>query len=193
MLRPLCAVAALLAGSSLYFFGCSSDGSDGLRADGSSDPSCASSATCASASSIGTVSGDTDAGTLTASGTTSTWLQMRVTEDDSNWAGRPTEFTASVTSPPGTTFDLFAYVYTATALPDGGDFSDAGPPVDCTNLVASSTRAGDVATVHVAWGEALDGGSANGLDDSRVVSLQVRNTAGKCSGTPWSLVVRGNP
>ena len=197
MLRPLCAVAALTAGSLVVvaFVACSSSGSGGSGADGLTGlgESCDAPAACAAAKSIGTVSGDTDAGTLSATGTTSTWLQMRVTEDDSDWSGRATEFSASVTSPPGATFDVFAYVYTATALPDGGDFSDAGAPVDCTNVVASSTRNGDVATVHVAWGETVDGGSANGLDDSRVVSLEVRSTSGGCSqDAPWSLVVHGN-
>jgi hypothetical protein len=144
---------------------------------------CDAGAACPSAASIGHVSGDTRADTVTADGTTSTWLHVVVTEDDSAWAGRPVHLRATLTTPPTEAFELHAYL-------DVSKRDDAG--LDCVHDVAQSLPSGGAAVLDFSWGDPPDA-SANGYDDGRTVALEVRSISGTCASTaPWHLEVRGN-
>lgn len=140
---------------------------------------CTSSATCAGATDLGSVSGDTGNATVTGSGYQSAWYKVRVTEDDSGVFGVPMNMTAQLTSPPGTNYDVYVYV-------NGG--SDV---VECSNASASGTSTGTTDQAHVSWGES--GTFSNGNDDSRTVSIEVRPVSGPCSASStYTLVVFGD-
>src|SRR5262249_35624404 len=127
---------------------------------------CAAMDTCGTASMLGAVSGDTGHQTLTASGSTSTWLRVRVTEDDLvDVNGVPLQITVSLTVPAGTDFDVDIYVN-----PDND-------VVECVNTFGTHSTSGDVKTVHANWGET---DFTNLDDDSRDVSIAIRSK-GACS------------
>ncbi|HUJ63112.1 MAG TPA: hypothetical protein VLX92_31660 [Kofleriaceae bacterium] len=147
--------------------------------DGPIASGCASGQTCSGAASLGTVSGDTGADTQQGSGYQSAWYSVRVTENDSSVFAVPMNLTVSLTSPPGSNFDLYVYVDTGT------------DDVDCTTVTGSSTRTSGVDSVHLTWGET--GTFANGSDDSRTVSIEVRAVTTSCSaGATWQLSVAGD-
>ena len=140
---------------------------------------CSSSATCAGAMSLGSVSGDTGNATVQASGYQSAWYSVRVTEDDSGVFAVPMNLTVQLTSPAGTNYDLFLYVNTGSDV------------VECTNVSTSSTSTGTTDQAHLTWGET--GTFANGSDDSRTVSIEVRPISGPCTpGSPYQLTVIGD-
>lgn len=140
---------------------------------------CASNATCAGATALGTVSGDTGNATLTASGYQAAWYSVRVTENDSSPFATPMNLTVQLTSPQGTNYDLFLYINTASDV------------VECTTPAASSTSTGTSDQAHLTWGET--GTFANGSDDSRTVSIEVRPVSGPCvPSAPYQLVVTGD-
>lgn len=157
--------------------GGASDGGD--AGDGGAGISCAVTNTCAGGRAIGTVSGDTGSTTASGAGATSEWLTVRVTEDDSSVFGTKLKAKVTLTSPPGTNFDLFLYVNT------GSDTRE------CTSVTAQSTQPAGVAdTASLSWGE---GAVSNGSDDSRTVSIEVRNVSGACDpNATWSVQVHGN-
>jgi len=139
---------------------------------------CPSSATCAAATDLGSVSGDTGADTKTASGYQSAWYRVRVTEDDSSVFGVALRLTVRLTSPPGTNYDLYLYVN------EGSDV------IECTTLKGSSTATGTADSSSISWGE---GTVANGADDSRSVSIEVRPVSGPCTASqPYQLLVLGD-
>jgi hypothetical protein len=151
--------------------------------------SCEARTDCAGGTLLGTISGDQGAATVSADGLTSAWVLVRVTEDVSDVNGRPLHLSATLASPSGTSFDLYAYA--ATKTPDGGT-----PPepttVDCTDLVAQATQPGNSKTLELTWGEQL-GQTANGLEDGRTVAFEIRHASGSCGGDArWTLTVRGN-
>lgn len=140
---------------------------------------CASSATCTGATALGSVSGDTGNTMLQASGYQAAWYAVRVTEDDSGPFGTPMNLTVQLTSPAGTNYDLFLYVDTGSDV------------VACTTPSAMSTSTGTSDLAHLTWGET--GTFANGSDDSRTVSIEVRPVSGPCTpGSPYQLVVTGD-
>ena len=140
---------------------------------------CTSSATCAAAMSLGSVSGDTGNASVQGSGFQAGWFSVRVTEDDSSAFGAPMNLTVQLTSPAGENFDLFLYVNTGSDV------------VECTNVSASSTNTGTSDTAHLTWGET--GTFANGADDSRTVSIEVRPVSGTCApGSTYQLTVTGD-
>ncbi len=147
--------------------------------DSGPGPSCASPNTCPASQDLGSVSGDTGSGTRTSSATTSKWLKVRITEDDDGIIGSKLKVRISLSSPPGSNFDLYAY------LPGGSS------GVLCTGPTSSSTNSGAPDEVTFDWGEGL---VPNGSDDSRNVSIEVRHVSGTCAaGQSWTLTVRGNP
>jgi hypothetical protein len=140
---------------------------------------CTSSATCAAASQLGSVSGDTGSTMVEGSGYQSAWYQVRVSEDDSGVFGVPMNVTVNLTSPAGINYDLYAYVNTGTDV------------VECAAVSGSSTSAGTSDSVHLSWGET--GFLSNGSNDDRTLSIEVRYVSGTCSaGKPFQLVVHGN-
>ncbi len=152
-------------------------GGDGGGGDGGA-PSCAATNTCMAATDLGTVSGDTGSGTLSKQGSVSTWLTVRVTENDSSVIGKSLKARITLNSPAGTNYDLYVY------LP-GSDTRACGAPTH----TATGATGSDV--VNVDWGE---GTVANGSDDDRTVSVEVRHASGPCDAAhQWSLTVQGNP
>lgn len=140
---------------------------------------CDAALTCTSAMALGTVSGDTGAGTLSASGYQAAWFRVRVTEDYSDSPGLALRVLARLTSPSGSAFDAFVYVNAATDT------------IECNTTTGTVTSSGNVKEVRAEWGE---GFIPNGADDSRDVTIEVRPTAGaSCMvGQSWQLQIDGN-
>ena len=93
-------------------------------------PTCAAPAACAGATDLGTISGDTGAGVKSATGSTSQWFKIRLSEDDSDVFGVSMEMRATLVSPAGSNFDL--HVYRA-----GGSSG-----VECSAITKSATTTG---------------------------------------------------
>ena len=155
-----------------------SGSADAPSIEGGDGGSCVAPKDCTGARDLGRVSGDNNADTLSAQGTLSEWVSVRVTED-STVLGASLRATFSLVSPPGSNFDLFVYY---------DPFKDA---VVCSPPTSKSTQqAGISDTVSIIWGE---GGIPNGSDDSRTVNVEVRHVSGPCGGlAKWTLVVQGN-
>lgn len=147
--------------------------------DAPAQSQCTSTATCATAMALGSVSGDTGNATVQASGYQSAWYQVRVTEDNSSAFAAPMNLTAQLASPAGTNYDLFLYVNTGSDV------------IECTTVSTSSTSTGATDVAHLTWGET--GTFANGADDSRTVSIEVRPISGSCTpGATYQLTVTGD-
>jgi hypothetical protein len=139
---------------------------------------CPSADTCQAAMMLGTVSGDTDSATLTASGYRSAWFRVRVTEDYSGLPGYKLRVAAKLTSPAAVDFDVFVYINTGSDV------------VECSTKVGNTTASGTVNETRTEWGE---GSSSNGINDSRSVSIEVRPISGTCAPNQmWQLAVEGN-
>jgi hypothetical protein len=139
---------------------------------------CTSTATCAAAMDIGSVSGDTGNAMVTANGYQAAWFRVRVTEDDSSVSGTPLRVTARLMSPAGTNYDLYLYVNTGSDV------------VECSSISGSGMSTQQLDSVSLSWGE---GTVANGADDSRSVSIEVRPVSGPCSmSQPYQLTVLGD-
>jgi hypothetical protein len=140
--------------------------------------SCASSATCQAATDLGSISGDTGSAMVSASGFQAAWLRVRVTEDDSSVVGNDLAITATLTVPAGEQFDVFLYVNTGSDV------------IECTTPTGTATKTGNTDQLRITWGE---GSVANGSDDSRSVSIEIRPSSSTCSpSSKWQLVVQGN-
>lgn len=141
--------------------------------------SCATTVTCTNGQMLGTVSGDTGAGTLSASGYQAGWFRVRVTEDYSDSPGLALRLAAKLTGPTAGAFDVFVYV------------NAASDQLECNTTTGTVTTNGNVKEVRAEWGE---GFIPNGGDDSRDVAIEVRPAAGtSCSSSAtWSLQLNGN-
>ena len=132
----------------------------------------------ANATPLPSIAGDQSGPTVGASGYTSEWLRIDVTEQDSNIVGKKLTLTAALTSPPGMNYDLYAYL--------GGSVGD----IQCSNPKAQSTSTTGVDQVSFQWGE---GSISNGSDDSATVMLEIRWVSGACTNTQnWSLSAHGD-
>lgn len=155
------------------------DAAGAVDSGGGGTTSCTSPNTCAGATDLGSISGDTGADVKMASGSGSVWFTVRVTEDDSSISPRTLHAKAELVSPPGTNFDVFVYVA-------GGSSGQ-----ECFSVNSSSTNASGLDSATSEWGET--GLFSNGSDDSRTVTVEVRWISGSCSAaTPWTLTVKGN-
>lgn len=140
--------------------------------------SCAAPNTCSGATNLGSVSGDTGADVKTASGHTSQWFTVRVTEDDSDIAGVQLWMTATLTSPPGTNYDLYVYVPSSDTL-----------ECSAVSYQSTSTSSTDSATAKFGEGGLL----SNGSSDDRTVTVEVRHVSGTCDpANKWTLTLAGN-
>lgn len=140
---------------------------------------CASANACTSATDLGSISGDTGADTKTAQGSAAQWFTVRVTEDDSGVFPLSLRSKVELTSPPGANFDVYVYVAA----------SETGQ--ECSAVTTSSTNPSGVDAATADWGES--GVFANGSEDGRTVTIEVRWVSGTCNpATPWALTVRGN-
>jgi hypothetical protein len=140
---------------------------------------CTSNDTCAGATLLGSVSGDTGNQQLSVTGTRAAWYRVRVTEDDNGIGGTPETVRVTLTSPANADFALFVYINTG---------SDA---LECSQTVGTTSVNGKVEQTHAEWGET--GAFANGSDDSRDVSIEIRPVSGTCAADQtWQLVVQGD-
>lgn len=152
--------------------------SPGPNPDPGTGTTCASPNTCPAATDLGSVSGDTGADTRTFQGSGSQWLTVRVAENDGSLFGVELQVRVDLQSPPGTNFDLF--VYRA-----GGE---AGQ--ECSAVTTSSASTGGFDTASMHWGETS---FANGSNDDRTVTLEVRHVSGTCAAAAkWTLNVYGD-
>jgi len=142
--------------------------------------SCAGPTTCQTAMMLGSVSGDTGAQKVTASGHVGGWYSVRVTEDDSDPFGVRMRVTARLTTPASPAFDVFVYLNAG---------SDA---VECAATAGTTSTTGNTKQVQAQWGES--GTFSNGSEDGRTVSIEVRPLATTgCSPTAtWQLEIAGN-
>ncbi len=137
------------------------------------------SSTCQAPHVMGSISGDLNQGTLTAQGSCSEWLRVRLTEDAHGVLAGQMKITATLLSPAGENFDVYLHVNAATDV------------LECNTVAAKSELGpGQADIAKTAWGEYY---AANDADDSRYVTIEVKNHNGaSCSASPWSLVVQGN-
>jgi hypothetical protein len=140
---------------------------------------CTSNDTCAGATSLGSVSGDTGADQLSTTGTRAAWFRVRVTEDEGGFGGVAEQVHVTLTSPATADFGLFVYVNT------GHDV------VECSRTAGTTTTNGKVVQTREQWGET--NGFGNGSDDSRDVSIEVRPLSGTCAPDQmWQLSIQGD-
>jgi hypothetical protein len=137
---------------------------------------------CPQTRGVGEVSGDTagDGGgnAVHATGQGSEWLSVRVTEDDSNPIGRALSLTASLTTAPGTDYDIYLYV------------NDGSAKAECTNVAGHASVAGTTQIVTTSWGE---GTVSNGKIDSATVTVRLQHVSGPCDASgAWTLDLTGN-
>jgi len=139
---------------------------------------CPSAETCATATMLGTVSGDTGNMKLTAMGHQAAWFRVRVTENNSDIAGVSLRGAAKLTSPGAVDFDVFVYVNTGSDV------------IECSTTTGTTTTNGTVNQTRAEWGE---GTISNGASDSRTMSIEVRPISGACAPDQmWQLEVEGN-
>jgi hypothetical protein len=151
----------------------------GTTAASSTLTSCAASTVCTRAPSLGSLSGDTDGAPLPLTGSRAAWFRIRVTEDDLATIGHPLSLLATLTTPPGSRWEVLLYVDAAT---------DA---TECLRSTGSPVTVGDSQQIVAIWGE---GPVNNSADDSRDVAIEIR--AGDASCNPaanWKLTLQGNP
>lgn len=145
---------------------------------GGTTVACTAPAPCSGATDLGAVSGDTGSGSLSAQGTGSQWFRVWVTEDDDGLDGVKLRALATLTSPPGTNFDLYLYNGSSSAH-------------ECSGVSAQSNSTGASDSASVSFGEG--GILANGSKDSRYVTAEVRWVSGACaSNQKWTLTFNGN-
>lgn len=130
---------------------------------------------CPAAQGLGSVSGDSGGASVNGGASASAWFSVRVTEDDNGVLGTKLKVKIVLTSPATANYDLFAYV-------DNGN-----DQLSCSNPSAQSTNASGQDSVDLKWGE---GSVANGSDDSRTVSIEVRWISGSCDA--FTLKATGN-
>lgn len=147
----------------------SSSSSSGAGGGGGCDHSAPD--TCDTAQEITSIAGDDGNDTRTLTGTTSAWFKVFV-NDVSNFASNES-YTATLVSPPGMVFRLFAYT---------GD----GMMTNCLGAAVQGT--GMPPSVTDSWPDSF------GPDDSKWISLEVRYESGQvCNPMPkWTLTVQGN-
>lgn len=159
--------------------GGSDAGTDGGNDGGTTGTSCNATNSCATATDLGSISGDNGNDTKSAQGSTSAWFTVRVTENDSSVFGNSLEMKATLGSPAGTNFDLFVYV------------AGGGSGKECSAVTSSSQQASGTDQAGAEWGEG--GGLSNGSSDDRTVTIEVRHVSGTCSpGAKWTLNLYGN-
>lgn len=160
--------------------GGSAGSSGGGGSGGTGGGACAAVNTCATAQSLGSMSGDTNKETKSTNGTGSTWLTLRVTEDNHSPLGEALELKLSLEVPAGEDLDLYAYVDVA---------ADSTPCGLAPFAKGDSGGQGMNELLTVKWGDGLTG---SGNDDGRDVAIEIVHKSGDCSA-PWKLNLASNP
>jgi len=128
---------------------------------------------CGNALELSTIDGDENSDTRTFSGSTSRWLKVLVNDSIAFGISHNESYTATLQSPPGMLFDLYAYTGDATA-----------PNCLATAVLGS----GDPESVSDSWPDVVL------QDDSRWITFEVRSVSGQpcTSGAQWTFTVVGN-
>jgi hypothetical protein len=129
--------------------------------------------TCATAQSLGDVSGD-EGGVVNTNGIGSKWLKVRIAETDSGVLETDLAYEVRLTSPPGMNYDL----YVRQGAQDG--------PQNCSATEVKGS--GTPESVSDSWD---DDQGIGGEDDSVWLSVEVRYVSGNDCSTQWSLNVIG--
>ncbi len=134
--------------------------------------------TCETAFDLGTMAGeavdfDKDIVTFATQGTCTTWVKLRV-EERQSFSTRPMVVRALLVSPPGTKFDLDAYV------------NPAEDKLECTTpLVSSASTTSNMDELTLTWGDDWFD------DDTRTATFRVKSRDGKCAPAgSWSLLLK---
>jgi hypothetical protein len=123
------------------------------------------------------ISGDTGSPSASTTGTSSEWLTIRVNENDTSPKGKKLSLKATLTSAPGSVFDLYLYKNDGTAA------------AECTTVLGQAMDPSGNQTVQISWGE---GAVSNGNYDSATVTIRVQHVSGPCDAGAWSLKLEGN-
>ncbi len=141
---------------------------------------------CMAAENLGAVSGDSNADTVTKSGTGNAFVLVEVTEDDSTpFTKVALKVALTLKSTGGGNYDLYVY-----GGPAKGDVDANGWPangIDCSTQEGSATTSSDD-VVNVTWS---DSQGITGHSDNRVLAIEIRSATATCSGG-WDLTVEGN-
>lgn len=155
------------------------DAANDAPTEGGDGGVCLATNACASARDIGKVSGDSNADQLTAKGSVSEWLSLRVTED-ATLTGASLKVKLTLLSPTDENFDLFVHYDPLM------DVVKCAPPASAS----STQQAGISDSVSLSWGEGV---VPNGGLDDRTLRIEVRHVSGACKpGAEWTLIVQGN-
>jgi hypothetical protein len=146
--------------------------------DGGTVMMCQNETTCPTAMVIGGVSGDEASPQLQAMGDEPVWLTFEVAENNDSIGGETLSFTATLVSPPGLDFDLYAYR------------GASGGSTGCGGAMQSSSNIGTNEVVSMTWGE---GAFGNNADDDAWIAVEIRAKNGMCqAGAQWTLTVQGD-
>lgn len=156
-------------------------GDGGQGGDGGEAPNCMydSPNMCSSAEALGSLAGDESAPAKTASGVTSKWFKIHITEEVSSIFESDLSYTVTLSSPPNMDFDLFVH--------EGPQ--DGNP--DCNAPPKKGTPSGNDETVSAMWD---DSQGLGGKDDSVWLNIEVRYISGmECdAAATWQLSVKGH-
>ncbi len=136
----------------------------------------ATATTCQAPRDLGAIAGDEDSTPRTERGSCSEWLRIRVTEASTGAWPTPMKLNLTLSSPPGADFDLHVYMNKESDV------------LECTKEEAKSElSANRTDGAKLEWGEYW---SANGSDDQRAVSIEVRaKDPASCGKGEWVLLI----
>jgi hypothetical protein len=150
-----------------------SGGAGGAGGAGGGSGGCDHSApdTCLTAVEIPSIVGDQNNDTRMQKGTTAAWFKVLVKE--ASGLSNQMSYTATLVSPPGMVFKLFAYTGTSS-MPNCSASAEVAP--------------GDPPSITSVWADKFN------FDDGRWITFEVRYISGEvCSPQPsWTLTVKGH-
>jgi hypothetical protein len=156
-------------------------GAGGEGGEGGQPPGCVydSPNLCATAEALGSLAGDENAPAKTASGTTSKWFKIHITEEVSSIFEEDLSYTVTLGSPANMDFDLFVHQGPQDGNPD------------CQATAKKGTASGNDETVSASWD---DDQGFGGEDDSLWLSIEVRYISGmECdAAATWNLSIKGH-
>ncbi len=155
-------------------------GMGGMGDGGGMNCDFASPNTCMTAETVPSVAGDENDPVQTRFGVTSKWLQVQITEENSSVLSDDLSYTVTLTSAPGTDYDLIVH-----------QGAEDGPP-NCTVAPRPTTDLGNgVEEVSAGWD---DDQGIGGEDDSLWLSIEVRYVSGTAcdASAQWTLEIEGD-
>ena len=128
---------------------------------------------CASAEDLGALSGDEDDNPVSRSGVGSKWFRLHLTEDAG--PNHPVSYTVTLTSPAGTSYELYVYQSEKNA---------SEPDCDAQAIAGQ----GNPQVVSEQWND-----DEFGFDnDDVMLAVEVRYASGSDCTTPWELELEGH-